>query len=234
MPARRRLRRNRTFTARSGGGTVTGTSRLRVSHGVRDYPIWAPHVPTRQEMKFVDVNGANYAADTTGTIILLNRIDPGDDINGREGQRVRMLGTIIKGSIEAGSAGTHALATLLIVMDKQPQPTGAAVLPAITDILETVFPTSFTNVVGRERFLILARYDYCLTGNTTTPSTGREFFTIQEKLDYNFPAAWISNSGQIGGFGSGALYAVTLGNVAASMTLAPIFSLTYRSLFADV
>lgn len=245
MPARRRLglqrsryssygMRPRRFSPYSGGGTVPGTSRVRVSTGVRDYPLWAPQLTTKQEMKYKDVDGANYAADTTGTITCINVIGEGDGIDTREGHRIRMLGTLIKGVVSAGSAGTVAIATLLIVQDKMPQPQGAAVVPAITDILEAVNPTAFVNVVGRDRFVILGRYDYSMTGNTTTPATGKEFYTINEKLDFNIPASWGSGAASVGAATSGLLYAVTLGSAAPSATVAPFFSVTYRSLFADV
>lgn len=231
FPSRKRSRLSKT----SGGSTVAGTSRVRVARTVRDYPIWAPKLATRQEMKFVDVNLATYTADTTGTITALNGvIQGGDGLSEREGNRIRVLATIIKGFVAAGSAGVASQATLLIVYDKMPQPIGAAVAPLVTTILETISSNSFMAIAGRDRFTVLARYDYALVGNSTAPATGREYVAINEKIDFNLPSSWDAAVGTLARMLTGTLYAVTVGNLAASGTLAPNFQLTYRTLFADV
>jgi len=95
------------------------------------------------------------------------------------------------------------------------RPTGA--LPAITDILTSVSPSAFMNDNNTGRFEVIRRQDFCLTGNQTTPQTGREALNVDMFIPLNKrPITFESaGTGAIGDIDSGALYLVTLSSVVA-------------------
>lgn len=192
--------------------------------------LYAPPSAIRVELKYVDLAGASYVADTTGTLTLLATIAQGDTLQQRVGQRVMLTNLLIRGQVASGSTTATALATLIIVYDRQPQ--GA--LPAITDVLDASISNSFQRVDFRDRFFLCARWDFNLTGNSVTPATGGENIRLDFNVALRKPATYdqTATTGAIGTIRTGALYAITVGNNAAGTT-APNFTLVYRTSFAD-
>lgn len=184
-----------------------------------------------KESGYVDLAQATRACDTTGTVTLVATIAQGAGTQQRVGKKVLLKSAQIRGSVFSGTTTTTALATVMLIYDKRP--TGA--LPAITDILVTISSKAMNNDDNSGRFKIVRRWDWGLTGNSATPATGKEFFEFMEFADLkNMPSVYKSvNTGAIADIEEGALYLVTLGDVAAG-TAAASSSIQIRTRFLDV
>lgn len=180
---------------------------------------------------YVDLANAPYNNDTTGSIALIATIAQGAAVTQRIGKKAVYKSLQMRGFIQSNANTTVADAAILIVYDREPTNT----LPAITDILNTASAASFLNDVNSDRFKIVRRFDYTLTGNSTTPATGNEAHSVDEYIDLKgmpvqFKAA---ATGAIGDLAIGALYVVTVGNQVAGLTAAQS-ALGFRTRFYDV
>lgn len=137
----------------------------------------------------------------------------------------------MRGSSFSNSATTIADASFMVVYDKRP--TGA--LPTITDILISANSASFNNDNNSGRFRILKRVDRQFIGNSATPATGLEANTEDFWLDLKgLPVVFkAAGTGAIGDIEEGALYIVTVGNVAAGNGAATLSS-GFRTRFVDI
>lgn len=185
------------------------------------------------ENNFVDLAQANYANDTTGSITLVNTVAQGASVNQRIGKKFWMKSIQLRGAINVNAAGVLNNVANLLVYDKRP--TGA--LPVITDILNTVSSASFNNDANSGRFRIIRRWDKVLAGGSTLATTplldsGYKNFDYYVKL--NLPTVnKAAGTGAIGDIEEGALYFVTVGNVAAG-TAAANTSAGFRMRFKDL
>lgn len=221
--------RSRSRLSRPAG--VAGTTRSFAARVVRDMPLFAPrNVPVKFEQKYFDLTQAGYVADTTGTITHINPVPLGDSILERHGARFLNTQVQLRGILLAGSAGTVANAVAYVVWDRQPQ--GA--LPAITDIFDVVNANSYQVTSTRDRFRLMVRLNYSVTGNSTTPATGLESRSIDSRVAMRQPTTYLSGAtvGTIASVQTGALYLVTMGSAVAGTT-APTWFLRIRTLFAD-
>jgi len=180
---------------------------------------------------FVDLVSAGYNMDTTGQIVLLATIAQGASVNTRVGKKVILKSVQGRGYISGNATTLFSLCTFMIVYDRRP--TGA--LPTIADILVSVDPRALNNDANSGRFKILKRCDEVIIGNVTNPDTGVEvkeagFYVKLRGLPSVFKAA---GTGAIGDIEEGALYLVTLGQVAAG-TAACTLSMGFRTRFIDV
>lgn len=184
-----------------------------------------------QETGFVDLALTNFAMDTTGTIVLAATIAQGASTSQRVGKKVALKGIQIRGNVFANSAAVVPDGAWFLVYDKRP--TGS--LPGITDILVSAHPASFNNDANSGRFQILRRKDYSLSGNSTTPATGNEVADINEyiKLRGKSSVFKAAGTGAIGDIEEGALYLVSVGNVAAG-TGAITAQIAARTRYVDV
>lgn len=195
-------------------------------------PAYIPRPMLRsKETGYVDLGTNQYAADTTGTITLLATIAQGTTVNQRVGKKALYRSIQCRGEVQSNAATTVAQAAMILVYDRRP--TGA--LPAITDVLVTITSEALNNDANSGRFKILRRLDYTLIGNTTTPTTGKEAVEIDfwfrlKDLPAVFKAA---GTGAIADIEEGAIYLVTVGNVAAG-TAAAAFNVGFRTRFIDV
>lgn len=185
------------------------------------------------EKKFVDTTSSP-VFDTTGTIKLLATVPVGPGANERIGKKINWKSLQVRGRILAGSTGTVADPSLLIVYDKRPTGT----LPAITDILESAQSKALNNAQNENRFRILRRFDWAMAGNSTTPATGTEvvsadFFLPLKGLVAEYKSALSTGTGAIADIDTGALYLVTVGSNGAG-TAAPSGDLTFRVRYEDM
>lgn len=180
---------------------------------------------------YVDLAVAQRAFDTTGSIVLLATIAQGASVNQRIGKKVVLKSLQMRGSSFSNSMTTVADAAYMIVYDKRPTGT----LPSITDILVTASSSSFNNDNNSGRFRILKRVDRQFIGNSTTPATGQEANTEDFWLDLKgLPVVFkAAGTGAIGDIEEGALYLVTVGNVATGNTAATLSS-GFRTRFIDM
>lgn len=180
---------------------------------------------------FVDLAAAAYACNTTGSITLIATIAQGVTVNTRVGKKAAYKSLQVRGHVVSDVATVTAEAVWMIVYDRKP----AGALPAITAILGAANSQAFLNDVNSDRFQIVARRDFGLVGNATTLATGQEFHKVDEyiklnkrQLEFNALA-----TGAIDDISKGALYLVTVGNVAAG-TADAIAVLAFRTRFVDV
>lgn len=190
-----------------------------------------------KEKGYVDVALAGYALDTTGSVTLLNTIAQGASVNQRVGKKVILKGLQGRGLSQAGSTATINDVAWMIVYDKRP--TGA--LPAVTDVLVTASSNSLNNDNNAGRFRILKRVDRVLIGNpsltgavanalTDCVAASEDFWLDLKSAPTTYKAA---ATGGIGDIEEGALYLVTVGNVAAGTAAATLFE-SFRVRFLDV
>lgn len=183
----------------------------------------------KQDRNFIDVPVTNFEASTTGTIALVNTIAQGAGSSQRIGKTCFMRSCQLRGRAVAGSTGTVADGAFIMVYDKRP----TGVLPAITDILEGISAQAMNEFDNEGRFRILRRWDKVFAGNTVTPTTGLEiqdmdnFFKINRRL-----VCKTAGTGAIGDIEEGAIYALSVGNVATGTT-APIFAVAMRFRFTE-
>lgn len=180
---------------------------------------------------YVDLAAATYGQDTTGSVTLIATIAQGASDQQRIGKRAAYKSLQIRGREAAGTAGSINIGGWAIIYDREP--TGS--LPAVTDILVSINSQSFNNDTNSDRFQTLRRSVRTFIGNTTTPATGHEQWTIEEFLDLkHLPVQYAAaGTGAIGDIKKGALYLITFGNT-ANGTSSPIMNVAFRTRFADI
>jgi len=186
--------------------------------------------PQSKETGYVDLAATTMAFDTTGTIVLAATIAQGAAVTQRIGKKITLKSMQMRGQTISGTTTAVCDCALILVYDKRP--TGA--LPAITDILVTANPISFNNDANGGRFKILRRWDFKLSGNSSTPATGNE---IQDMSNFvklgNAPCVFkAAATGAIGDIEEGALYMLSVGSQVAGAT-AGVGTIALRTRFVD-
>lgn len=172
-----------------------------------------------KEHKFVDVTAAGYAADTTGSVTLLNGVAQGDDFNNRQGRQVTMTSISIKGMLQPVDASTNPTYCRLIVVWDNAQNSGSA--PVITDLLAQSVSESHNNLNNRMRFKILMDEQYAIGGvsNTATQAYAGapSVYTVNRylKLPQGCTTTFSGTGATAGSIQSGAIWMFTIGDQAA-------------------
>lgn len=234
----------RIVAVRAGGSVMAPYRAPRKAFGGRAYSgryytklRWGNRFPLNRravsspETGFVDLALAGYGGDTTGSIVLAATVAQGASVNQRVGKKIMWKSMQIRGSVFANTTTTLVSPAWLLVYDRRP--TGS--LPAITDVLVSASSNSFNNDANSGRFKIVRRCDYALSGNSTTPASGNETADINEFVSLKglqgvFKAA---GTGAIGDIEQGALYFITVGDVAAG-TAASTIGVALRTRFVDI
>lgn len=170
------------------------------------------------EFKTIDVTVGPVVADSTGSVTLLNGITQGTDYTNRIGRKITLRSIEIKGqNYVTPATGVDQNQRVLIVHDNDP--TGA--LPAITDILTGITPVALRNLNNRTRFNILLdkRFQLNATAEPTSTRLWKYYKRFYKDMEFNG-----NNFGDIRDITKGALYYVSLGNVAAGATAGASFS----------
>lgn len=206
-----------------------GPSMKRVYKPKRRMYSKSKAIPFRADPGFVDLASASRALDTTGSITLVATIPQGSSQNERIGKKIRYKSFQVRGTLASNSATVSTRVAFFLVYDKKP--TGS--LPAITDILETISSTSFTNDNNSTRFDIIRRWDYVLIGNSTN-LTESSAISINSFVKFRKQAVFKSSAtGAIADYDEGAVYLITVGETAAG-TGAGASTLTIRTRFDDI
>lgn len=226
QPAFNRSKQSRKF----GPSKVYGPARQRKYFGDRALVAQAARMKG-SDVGFLDTAAATYGMDTTGSITLLNPIVQGAGQSQRVGKKVILKSLQCRGRWNSLAVTTFADGAYLIVYDRRP--TGA--LPAITAILNTANTNSMNNDDNSGRFKILKRVDFTFEGNSATPNTGKGVLSGDMYLKLRgLPTVYKSvNTGAIADIEEGALYLVTLGDIAAG-TSAASGTVGFRVRFMDV
>lgn len=172
----------------------------------------------KPESKHVDLAGATYNVDTTGSVTLVATIPQGNTQVSRVGKKIILDSIQARGYFipptTPGSPGNMNKAAIIFVYDKRP--TGA--LPAVTDILVSASSSAMNNDDNAGRFKILRRIDRYLSQGVAQGDIDAygidDWFSLNSKL-----AVYKSvGTGAITDFEMGALYMVVVGNLAAGAT----------------
>lgn len=184
----------------------------------------------KAETGYLDLAGANYALDTTGSVTLLNAVPQGASVSQRVGKKIVAKSIQLRGLILANTATTYADTSYLVVYDRRP----TAALPAISDILKSASSFAFNNDDNAGRFKILRRRDTVLSGNITTPATGNEVADVDDFVKVNLPTVYKAlGTGAIADIEEGAIYLVTIGDHVTGTTAATLAT-TVRFRFQDI
>lgn len=171
-----------------------------------------PYLPFNAERKRVDTTGNATPDNSTGSLILLNGLQRGDDASNRIGRSVR-LNTVqanLTGTIN-GAATTTRL-RMAFVWDKYPE----GVAPAYNDIYHDASTLAFRNWTQQNRFRILKEYKITLSGTGTDK---QEFFrSIYFKMPRRYSLVKFdpSNAGNITDIQNGALFLVLFSDQATN------------------
>lgn len=189
-------------------------------------------IPRRKELKFVDVAAATYVGDTTGTITLLNGIAVGDDFTTRDGRQVTIKSVQVRGRVGPVDAGmVFNKSRLLLVWDNAAN--GAAA--TIADVLNAASSQSFPLVNNANRFTILVDRPFTIGGFDTTATQAYSMapachdIEIYKRIDS--VTQYSGTGATIASVQNGALYMITIGDVAAG--LGSVFGVTTRVRFCD-
>lgn len=183
---------------------------------------------TPQEKGYVDLASAAYAFDTTGSITLIATIAQGTSTNQRIGKKAMYASIQVRGVCNSNANTLIADGAWIIVYDRRP----TGVLPNITDVLVTSTAISFNNDTNSNRFQIVRRKEFLFISNTTVPTDstaqqGDDFIKFRRPVVYK-----AAGTGAIGDIEEGALYAITVGSIAAG-TGAATATLAYRVRFTE-
>lgn len=228
-----------------------GYKKRKVDNNVVSSPrIWPP-IADRQdstgpEKKHIDTAPAIYQANTTAVVTLLNGCVRGTDSGERVGRKVTMTSVFVRGycQLEESVSGNNGplfapcqLARLMIVYDRQP--TGAT--PAITEFLNSSLSYAQLNYDNRDRFSIIADYQAVL-GPFAVATTGVAIFSSFDNCgkevniyrSLRLPTIFnATNGGTVADINSGALWMVTIGNVAAGTDTDANFRVSVRVKYLD-
>lgn len=188
---------------------------------------------SKKELNYIDIAKATYAADTTGTITLLNGCAEGDDNTQRNGRKAKMVSIQVNAYAFAGNGNTiPQKVRFLLVWDNAPS--GAA--PTVANILSAVDSISFPLVDNEDRFTILRDVKMVLgiNSNTATQALADQTavpFDFYKKI--NTDSKFNGTGATITSIQNGALWGVTVGNLAAGATAGSIVYAT-RVRFTDI
>lgn len=177
--------------------------------------------PLAADSKFIDLAlASNFLFNTTGVILHLDTIPTGDSVSQRTGKSFQLTNFQLRGSIYAGTTATVQHIALYLVWDRQPN----KALAAITDVLDAALPTALAKRENKGRFLVIKKWQRVLSGNSATPSTGREIIVVDKWI--RLPAECIAQctaadtTGAIGNRVTGALLMLSVGDKVAGTTAA--------------
>jgi len=211
--------------------------RLSSLMAARAFPIVRPVVRgflgRAGESKYIDIAGAAYVCDTTGSITHLDVVTQGDTVNSRDGRKFMPTWLQMRGRVGNNANATYNDCAVILVWDKQPN----KALAAVTDVLDTANPQSMNKRENASRFQIIRRWDFTLTGKSdgsTTPGYVRNFDKFV-KLPRGLVAECTpaDTTGAIGNRVTGALLLVTVGAKAPGDT-ASVLAVGMRIGFKDV
>lgn len=187
------------------------------------------------EAKYVDLAFAGYGADTTGSVTHCSIIPQGSTVGQREGRTCIVTACHLRGNVSARSTCKIATASWMLVWDNQPN----KALAGITDILDSASCEAQNKRENVNRFKIVRRCNYAVSGNDTTAGqqTDHSIFFVDEYI--KLPKGCITvyttadTTGVIANCIQGALLLVTCGNQPAGNS-AVYVNVNVRTSFKDI
>lgn len=203
--------------------------------GINNTSMFQPSAST--EYKYLDISTTAYAVNTTGAVTLINGCSQGAGEEQRVGDTMTMTSISVRGVLEANAATqVEGEALVLLLYDRH----NNAGTPAIAEILNASEPFAFNSRVNTSRFLTIRRWcmPYCVTpaiGGTNAslwPKGDNGSLYVDETVKVNLPVRFEGTASTAAGIKNGAVYLVTLGDVAAG-TGAVSFVAATRIRFTD-
>lgn len=213
--------------ARRGGGTVSygnnyGTAAKKLT--LRGF------ANTRAELKYFDIVGTQYNANTTPSAGLVNGIAQGDDINMRVGRQIICKFVEIDGLLGSAQVTMSGnLARLMVIWDKNNN--SVPTLPLSTDILDASTSIAGTNLNNRDRYVILYDKTWSQAYGTSTTCFGETHYPIKIKVAVNAKTTYSGTGATQASIASGALFVMTIGSNAAGA--GGLFTLHTRLRYTD-
>lgn len=229
VPKRKRFRRAANLaivaTRNTGPYAPIATRGFRGMYGGFGQPRRSRH-----ELKTIDNNEFTSNYDTTGLVTLINGVIQGTDFNQRVGRQFNMKSILVRIRTVSGATTTVPLVCRwMLVYDSQTN----GVLPAITDILNSISTTSTGNLSNRDRFQII--WDKTFVPPTQVSDTAgvTQFAWFQRKFrKCNYQVINGGVAATVASVQTGGLYFVTLGDLAAGAA-SPQAVVTTRVRFTD-
>lgn len=168
----------------------------------------------RKELKYVDIASTGYAADTTGSVTLLNGIAVGDDNTTRDGRQVTIKSVQLRG-YASPETQTQAPGSYRVMVVWDNAVSGTA--PTIAQILTATTAQSFPLIDNAERFTILSDKRFVL-GYIQNTATQAYADKSVEQIDLYKKVNAVTQYSGIGATSAsvqnGGLYLVTVGDTA--------------------
>lgn len=166
----------------------------------------ARSLPT-PESKALDISlsATAYNTNNQGTLLLLNGCVTGNDLNNRDGRKIRIESVMMRISCTMPlNTNSNGFGTRTILFfDKQPN----AAAPAITDLLVADTPTSNLNLNNRDRFIVLMDKVRSTIGSSGYNDFWKKYKNLYFKnLDTIYNGV---NGGTVADITSGSLYLLT-------------------------
>lgn len=160
------------------------------------------------ESKYVDTVATPYELNSTGVVTHLNIIPQGVSLSERLGKKVNLTSLQMIGQVTHPLSNARLQVQYAIILDRMPTGT----LPTASEIFSTTDAYGFANDDNSSRFKILRNQHYTLTSNDGYGSVR----SVYDQLFFEGEPTVYKNgiTGDISGVEYGALYLVTMGDVA--------------------
>jgi hypothetical protein len=188
-----------------------------------------------KETNYVDLAQNTYTVATNlpSDVYLLNTIPQGASSSNRIGKRVAMKSLQCRGAFYSSAGTTFEDGCLIIVYDRRP----CGTMPNKTDIFTTSDSLGFNNDQNSDRFVVLKRVDYNLTGNiggnidgaNSNSIISADFYLNLKGLPTVFKAA---GTGAIGDQSVGSLFFMLMGRTSGAP--ASLATLSFRLRYVDI
>jgi len=247
--------------------TVAGNTKpMRYAKAKTDFPLYLPRsVTLRQEQKFFDsiVTATppfmDQPINADGSSFFLGYPSRGDSLSSRLGDRILLNSLLIRGTLKVpqftpASQSPFTFVDMFLVWDYAPRET--ATLPAPNVVFSIAVSTDgnrfiglLQNPVNRDRFALLYRYRYKLTGSYPTAPAGtptsfivgsdNSALLIDLNLAINKTVSFstTNSTGDLDAVTRGGLYLYLFSNqgfTAQPAEQKPFLSANCRLLFADL
>lgn len=175
----------------------------------------------RSELKYVDTvlqsNTALY--DTTGLATAVNLLAVGDDNNTRDGRQVTIKSVAVNGAVAPLDAATVSVkARTMLVWDNATNSTDTT-STIIASVLTSANSCAFPTVANQNRYTILwdshKTIGYFNAAATTAVSASPGSYSIKYYRKMNSITQYSGTTAAIGSIQNGALWFITIGDVAA-------------------
>ena len=180
------------------------------------------------------VAGTPFAPVAATSAWCLNQVPLGNSSITRVGRRFANTAIALRGKVYAGSTGTHSIASLVLVWDRNPN--NGAAIPAFSSVLSSQEAKSLTNKDNAPRFKILRRWTWEVAGNLTAGQiTDKGVYYFDEFVKMKNKVTLLTaadTTGLLPDMVEGSLLLYAVGDTAAG-TACPSLDIQTRLYFSD-